>query len=102
MAEIHCKRCCGLAFVKNLNYWPQVVARIMEMKPSLQNWFADQLAMAGLINAFRTITLPVKLYNWTPYNPEDLNKDLSDKWLIHFKGKRKHLMIDYAKRMEKE
>jgi hypothetical protein len=40
--------------------------------------------------------LPCSIYNYTPDKHEDMQKDMSDKWMIHFKGNRKGWMKEYA------
>ena len=82
----------GFAIVRNENYWPHIVMKIQEMPPDNQKWWGDQLAMMTLVNVYKTLILPCSIYNFTPSKHEDMQKDMSDKWMIHFKGNRKSWM----------
>ena len=82
----------GFAIVRNPNYWPHIVMKIQEMNDEAQHWWGDQLAMMALVDVYKTLILPCSLYNFTPSKHEDMQKDMSDKWMIHFKGKRKPWM----------
>ena len=86
----------GFAFVRNPNYWPHIAMKIEEMGKQEQHWYGDQLAIASLVNVYKTLILPCSIYNYTPDKYEDMQKDMSDKWMIHFKGQRKGWMKEYA------
>jgi hypothetical protein len=85
--------------------------RVAKMSPQLQNWYGNQVALrefAGVIPdalpASRTRMLPwskvrvhyldCEQYNYTP---ESADEDLSEKFLLHFKGGRKELMQQIIK-----
>jgi lipopolysaccharide biosynthesis glycosyltransferase len=89
----------GFAFVRNHNYWPHIVMKIEEMGKQEHMWYGDQLAMAKLVNVYKTMLLPCSIYNYTPNEHKDMQKDMSDKWMIHFKGSRKPWMKEYAERI---
>jgi hypothetical protein len=86
----------GFALVRNDVYWPHIVKKIEEMGRKEQHWYGDQLAMAALVNVYKTLILPCSLYNYTPDKYEDMQKDMSDKWMVHFKGQRKAWMKEFA------
>lgn len=87
----------GVAFVKNKNYWPHILMKIQDMNPEAHKWWGDQLAMAAIINVYRTILLPAGLYNYSPKRDYSDKANLSDKYILHFKGDRKSMMIEYAR-----
>jgi hypothetical protein len=89
----------GFAIVRNPNYWPHIVMKMEEMHPEQQQWYGDQMAMMPLVNVYKTLILPCSIYNYTPDKYEDMQKDMSDKWMIHFKGSRKPWMKEYAERI---
>ena len=91
----------GFAIVRNPNYWPHIVMKMEEMHPEQQQWYGDQMAMMPLVNVYKTLILPCSLYNYTPDKYEDMQKDMSDKWLLHFKGGRKPWMKEYSERTSK-
>lgn len=89
----------GVVFVKNPNFWPDV-ARFMESQhEDHQKWYGDQFALVALAKKFNTVELPNNLYNYTPKARDyETKADLSDKWILHFKGKRKEWMREYGLR----
>ena len=90
----------GVAFVKNANYWPHILMKIQDMRIEAHDWWGDQLAMAAIINVYRTILLPAGLYNYSPKRDKSDKDVLGSKYILHFKGDRKPMMIDYAKEKE--
>lgn len=104
-----------------LEAWMWMYQRICHMADSYQDWYGNQLALAELVGApakagektvharirwayegrsdAKPITvkqLPCEQYNYTP---ESLDENVSDKYVLHFKGGRKDLMRQYAQRM---
>jgi hypothetical protein len=79
----------GIILCKNENYFPHIVMKMEEMTDDLQNWYGNQIAMRQIVDVYKTLILPCSLYNYTPDKYEDMKADMSDKWAIHFKGKRK-------------
>jgi hypothetical protein len=87
----------GVVFVKHPEFWPHVVELMDTMHPDHKEWYGDQLALAHLAKQYYTVELPSKIYNYTPMVKEhETHADLSDKWILHFKGKRKEWMRDYG------
>lgn len=91
--------------------------RIRSMHKNHQQWYGNQLAVVelagarptegsamvvrripwGLTSHGRQLTvgmLPCTTYNYTPQRP---GEDVSEKYALHFKGKRRPLMATYAK-----
>jgi len=92
----------GFALVRNENYWPHIVMKIEEMPADVQHWYGDQVAMVKLVDVYKTLILPCSIYNYTPKGNEENEKDLSDKWMLHWKGDRKQRMIDYSIKLKGE
>lgn len=93
----------GVVFVKNADFWPHVVELMGQMQPEHKEWYGDQLALAHLAKQYYTVELPAKLYNYTPKVKEhETGADLSDKWILHYKGNRKEWMKDYVTRHLRE
>lgn len=97
--------------------WTWMRAKILNMSPTEQNWYGNQLAIAALVGAApesgsrtTTVQIPWRLgdigctnlvINQVPcethnYTPEQEDEDVSDKFVLHFKGNRKHMMQAYA------
>lgn len=85
----------GVVFVKNPEFWPDVVSHMETQPEEHKKWYGDQFALVGLAKKYATIELPNALYNYTPKIKEQ-GQLLPDKWIIHFKGKRKEWMRDYG------
>lgn len=102
--------------------WMWMYQRICRMADSYQDWYGNQLALSELVGApvksgqksgtsairwayegrstpetISVLQLPCEQYNYTP---ESLEEDVSDKYVLHFKGERKDLMRQYAERMD--
>lgn len=96
--------------------------RVMRMKPELRAWYGNQMALVdllgpnvrgfcnGTLDTVRTIRwdigeigtqinvsgMPCERFNYTP---ESEHEDVSEKYILHFKGGRKDMMRSYANRM---
>lgn len=93
----------GVVFVKHPDFWGDVVAHMESQPEEHQKWYGDQFALAALAKMYYTIELPNKIYNYTPKVKEhETGADLSDKWILHFKGNRKEWMRDYGTRHLRE
>lgn len=87
----------GVVFVKHPDFWPHVVEHMDTQPDEHKKWYGDQFALADLAKMYYTLELPNKIYNYTPKVAEhEAGVDLSDKWILHFKGKRKEWMRDYG------
>lgn len=87
----------GVVFVKNPEFWPSVVEHMLTQHPDRHRWYGDQFSLAAVAKRFNIIELPNTLYNYTPKLSDiERNSDLSDKWILHFKGKRKEWMPRFA------
>jgi hypothetical protein len=93
--------------------------RVRSMHPQYQQWYGNQLAAAEFAGAApesgsdyttrsipwslashgKTVLvgkLPCEKYNYTP---QSIEEDVSGRYILHFKGKKRHLMWQYAERM---
>lgn len=57
-----------------------------------RKWYGDQLAVAHVVRSgkFKVLTLPCDIFNYTPRTELD---DLSDRAIVHYKGKRKEWLL---------
>lgn len=102
--------------------WTWMYQRVCNMADKYQDWYGNQLALSELIGAppkyderghrmvkvnwayegryvpreFLALMLPCDQYNYTP---ETIDEDISKRYVLHFKGGRKELMKEYAKRL---
>lgn len=74
-------------------FWDDAYRTCVGMPESHRQWFGDQLAIkeAAARTKLRLRRYPCALYN---YSPSRLNEDLSQKYVIHYKGDRKAWMQD--------
>lgn len=88
-------------------FFRELHARVKKMNPELQDWYANQVALAESlgrrdllqalredntviqIGALRCLLFTCDLYNFTPEQESDITPE---KFALHFKGNRKELM----------
>jgi hypothetical protein len=90
-------------------------ARILQMTPSSQAWYGNQLALADLLgaaraepwsarvrwtlsddgNPIRVMPLPCETWN---FSPDSAEQDVTGKGVLHMKGSRKELMHHFAEK----
>lgn len=97
--------------------WTWMRAKVLDMSPTEQAWYGNQLALAALVGmppesgselkiipicwslrdlggtSINVIQHPCSTHNFTPAAE---GEDVSDKYVLHFKGNRKHMMDAYA------
>jgi hypothetical protein len=83
----------GFVVVKDETFWPEVYDRMLKMSDKSQEWYGDQIAIQEAVKTRKTIELPVKIYNRTV---KKAGLDVSDAWVLHFKGDGKEVMQSYV------
>lgn len=86
----------GAVFSRCQAFWKLALATIESYAERRQGWMGDQVAMCEVIASgrFKVQILPSR-YNYPPHRHDE---DVSDKAIIHLKGKeRKFWMQDFAK-----
>lgn len=105
----------AIASARSVEAFIWLRARILRMAKKHQDWYGNQLAMFDLVGApqkllgrktatirwalddrgtdLSVMCLPCETHN---YSPEAEGEDVSDKVILHMKGKRKELMQAYA------
>lgn len=78
---------CGVMFSRNPAYWAACLAWCA--RHDIQDWYADQLAVAN-VRGFDVLRLHCDNFNHTPLQKAD---DVSGKYAVHYKGKRKEWML---------
>lgn len=101
--------------------WLWLYQRICHMADHYQDWYGNQLALADLVGAApkegahqKTVPIrwaydgrfkatqivvtqaPCEIWNYTP---ETIDEDIQQRALLHFKGDRKDLMLQYAQKL---
>lgn len=108
---------------QTIEAWTWMYNRICHMHDKYQDWYGNQLALAELVGArtrldtgYERRTTPIRWalegrvlpitieISQVPcekfnYTPESIEEDVGGKCILHFKGNRKELMREYAKRL---
>ena len=80
---------CGVMFSKCQDFWRAALRTCKGYSESRQTWYGDQHAVKEIAPRFNVLELPCSEYNYTP---SSISEDLSDKKIVHYKGKRKDWM----------
>ena len=81
----------GVAFSKGNKFWKAVLEEMKGQPRDLRDWFGDQIAVGKIVksNRFNVHVLDHSFYNYTP---KSKNEDVSKRYIVHYKGKRKAWM----------
>lgn len=84
----------GAVFSRSQLFWDHSLAVLQAMSLSRQAWMGDQIGMNLTISGgkFLVKILP-NSYN---YPPQSAQEDVSDKHVLHYKGRRKAWMLERA------
>ena len=88
----------GIYFCKNSDTLKYMLSIFNKLKSNYYEWYGDQLALRELvkINKFKIKIFNDYIYNYTP---NTVDEDLSDKKVLHFKGKTKKLLVPIFKKI---
>lgn len=78
-------------------FWHNARDYCEQLPDSHRRWWGDQLAVKAIaeIAPLRIMQLPCQFYN---YSPGSADEDVSDKYVVHYKGRRKPWMIHRGER----
>lgn len=81
----------GVMFSKGGRFWRKVCERLKSRSLDDRNWFGEQIEIAKLAKSdeFNVLELSDSEYNYTPLKRDE---DVSGKYIVHYKGKRKDWM----------
>lgn len=73
-------------------FWEEAYRCCMALPAGEKEWWGDQLSVktAADTSVLKIATFPCDLYNYTPGSPD---ADVSDKFVVHYKGLRKQWML---------
>lgn len=78
----------GVMFCRNHGLWGVCLQYCGES--FINEWYADQLAVAAVISKFNALRLHCDNFNYTPGKRDE---DVSNRLAVHYKGKRKEWML---------
>jgi hypothetical protein len=81
----------GVMFCRNPKVWLDCLHEMHQMSMEFKTWYGDQLAIKKVAANHRLKRLSCDLYNYTPRKK---NEDVSEKYVVHYKGLRKAWMIE--------
>lgn len=81
----------GVMFSRSGQFWKDCLAEVWAMQEGEKNWTGDQLAVVAVASRYKLKRLPVDPWNYSPISRDD---DVSDKYVVHYKGPRKKWMVD--------
>lgn len=89
----------GCVAYKNAAIWKEIRDRVLAMPEKERQWYGSQIAVFDMwveqsngIGKWKIASVPRNVYNYTPRDAEDAP---ADKWVLHYKGrKRKAWMRD--------
>lgn len=73
-------------------FWQDAYRYCLALPDEKKEWWGDQLSVKAIADktSLKIKTFPCDLYNHTPASE---NQDLGDKFVVHYKGKRKEWML---------
>ena len=88
----------GVVFSRSPEFWHAVEAEMQPYDDKWREWMGDQLAVNRLIarGEFDVKILPGATYN---YAPDKKTGDPKNAAIVHYKGPRKHYMVEQAFRL---
>ena len=88
----------GIYFCKNTNTLEYMVDSFNDMPKEYFQWYGDQIALNQLVKnkSFEIRLFKDSVFNFTPKN---IDEDIEEKHVLHFKGKRRNLFIPFFKRI---
>ena len=83
----------GVLFSRSPLFWEQAHEVCKTFTPDVQKCWGDQLAVKLVVDTdeFDVLELPGDTFNFTPDNAQE---DLGPRAIVHYKGKRKHWMLE--------
>lgn len=80
----------GVMFSRSQPFWQRCHELCSGFPPEVQRWYGDQYAVRFAAPEFRVLELGVDPYNYSPASPDE---DVSQRYLVHYKGARKEWML---------
>lgn len=85
----------GVLFSRSRKFWQDCYALCLKAPEEIQRWFGDQLCIMQVYKSgrYKVLELPCEKFNYTP---KTQNEDVSSRYAVHYKGKRKDWMLSVA------
>ena len=83
----------GVMFSRSQPFWQRCHELCSGFPPEVQRWYGDQYAVRFAAPEFKVLELAVDPYN---YSPGSADEDVSQRYVVHYKGPRKEWMLALA------
>ena len=83
----------GVMFSRSQAFWQRCHELCAGFPPEVQRWYGDQYAVRFAAPEFNVLELAVDPYNYSPDSPDE---DVSQRYVVHYKGPRKAWMLALA------
>lgn len=80
----------GVMFSRSQPFWQRCHELCSGFPPEVQRWYGDQYAVRFAAPEFKVLELAVDPYN---YSPGSADEDVSQRYVVHYKGPRKEWML---------
>jgi lipopolysaccharide biosynthesis glycosyltransferase len=82
----------GVMFSKGTKFWRKVCEGLKAYPLDARNWFGEQVEIAKVVKSgqFNVLEVSDAEYNYTPKKRDE---DVSSRYIVHYKGKRKEWML---------
>ncbi len=89
----------GCVAYRNRKIWEEIRDRVLQMPEKERCWYGSQIAVFEMWmeekngrGKWKIVSIPRDVYNYTPKDEDEIP---ADKWVLHYKGKkRKHWMLN--------
>lgn len=83
----------GVMFSRSQPFWRRCHELCQGFPAEVQRWYGDQYAVRFAAPEFSVLELAVDPYNYSPASPDE---DVSQRYVVHYKGPRKDWMLALA------
>jgi hypothetical protein len=88
----------GVMFSRCPQFWADCFEYSWQLSDELKHWFGDQIAVKRVAKSgkYNVKELMCDEYN---YSPNRIDEPLEGKYIIHYKGARKHFLLNHAEQL---
>ena len=88
----------GIYFCKEKYVLEFMLNSFKKMPKEYFSWYGDQIAL-DMLNKNKKFNIKIFDNNKYNFTPKSIDEDISDKYILHFKGRRRNLLIPYFKKI---
>ena len=88
----------GIYFCKEKYVLEFMLNSFKKMPKEYFSWYGDQIAL-DMLNKNKKFNIKIFDNNKYNFTPKTIDEDISDKYILHFKGRRRNLLIPYFKKI---